>query len=880
MTENRYIYAFDEGRGDMRDLLGGKGAGLAEMTRAGFPVPEGFTITTRACRAYFSAGASWPEGLLDQLSEALGRLEEKTGLRLGDPSRPLLVSVRSGAVFSMPGMMDTILNLGLNDVTVEGLARLTGQDRFAWDCYRRLIQMYGDVVLGVPHHAFERVIEEQKRKRGVRLDTELTADDWRAVTEAFKDLVLAKTKRPFPQDPREQLEGAVRAVFESWNNQRAVVYRRIHNIPEDLGTAVNVQRMVFGNLGEDSGTGVVFTRNPSTGEKVLYGEFLVNAQGEDVVAGIRTPSPISALREVMPEVYDQLAGVARKLEEHYRDMQDIEFTVERGKLFILQTRAAKRTAQAAVKVAADLVKEGKIDRKEAVRRISPDSLQQLLHRRIDSSAELDLLAKGLPASPGAASGKVVFDADEADRLGSGGEAVILVRPETTPEDIHGIVAAQGVLTSRGGMTSHAAVVARGMGKPCVCGCESIRIDLQKKEFVTEGGRVVREGDVISIDGATGRVYAGAVPLVDPELSPEFRELLQWADEMRRLRVLANADNPEDAAKARSFGAEGIGLCRTEHMFLGPERVPVVRRMILAEDGEERRKALEELLPLQREDFRGILKAMEGLPVTVRLLDPPLHEFLPNPEELVVEVTLLRERGADPQQLREKETMLRKVRALYEANPMLGHRGCRLGITFPEIYRMQVRALYEAAAQLVREGVDARPEVMIPLVGHRKELEILRRLVEEEARKVLEAFGVELPVRVGTMIEVPRAALTAEEIAREADFFSFGTNDLTQMTFGFSRDDAEGKFLHHYVQGGVLEADPFVTLDEGGVGRLIRWAVEEGRRVRPSLKIGICGEHGGDPRSIAFCHEQGLDYVSCSPYRVPVARLAAAQAVRE
>lgn len=880
MTENRYIYAFDEGRGDMRDLLGGKGAGLAEMTRAGFPVPEGFTITTRACRAYFSAGASWPEGLLDQLSEALGRLEEKTGLRLGDPSRPLLVSVRSGAVFSMPGMMDTILNLGLNDVTVEGLARLTGQDRFAWDCYRRLIQMYGDVVLGVPHHAFERVIEEQKRKRGVRLDTELTADDWRAVTEAFKDLVRAKTKRPFPQDPREQLEGAVRAVFESWNNQRAVVYRRIHNIPEDLGTAVNVQRMVFGNLGEDSGTGVVFTRNPSTGEKVLYGEFLVNAQGEDVVAGIRTPSPISALREVMPEVYDQLAGVARKLEEHYRDMQDIEFTVERGKLFILQTRAAKRTAQAAVKVAVDLVKEGKIDRKEAVRRISPDSLQQLLHRRIDSSAELDLLAKGLPASPGAASGKVVFDADEADRLGSGGEAVILVRPETTPEDIHGIVAAQGVLTSRGGMTSHAAVVARGMGKPCVCGCESIRIDLQKKEFVTEGGRVVREGDVISIDGATGRVYAGAVPLVDPELSPEFRELLQWADEMRRLRVLANADNPEDAAKARSFGAEGIGLCRTEHMFLGPERVPVVRRMILAEDGEERRKALEELLPLQREDFRGILKAMEGLPVTVRLLDPPLHEFLPNPEELVVEVTLLRERGADPQQLREKETMLRKVRSLYEANPMLGHRGCRLGITFPEIYRMQVRALYEAAAQLVREGVDARPEVMIPLVGHRKELEILRRLVEEEARKVLEAFGVELPVRVGTMIEVPRAALTAEEIAREADFFSFGTNDLTQTTFGFSRDDAEGKFLHHYVQGGVLEADPFVTLDEGGVGRLIRWAVEEGRRVRPSLKIGICGEHGGDPRSIAFCHEQGLDYVSCSPYRVPVARLAAAQAVRE
>ncbi|MBX6394387.1 MAG: pyruvate, phosphate dikinase [Alicyclobacillaceae bacterium] len=880
MTEKRYIYAFDEGSAEMRDLLGGKGAGLAEMTRAGLPVPEGFTITTEACRAYFAAGGRWPEGLLDELDRALARLEERTGLRLGDPERPLLVSVRSGAVFSMPGMMDTILNLGLNDEAVQGLARRTGQERFAWDCYRRFIQMYGDVVLGVRHFAFEEIIEGQKEKRGVKLDTELTAEDWREVVERYKQLVLKETKRPFPQDPREQLLGAVRAVFESWNNQRAVVYRRIHGIPDDLGTAVNIQRMVFGNWGDDSGTGVVFTRNPSTGERTLYGEFLLNAQGEDVVAGIRTPSPIAELKQSMPAVYDQLVEVTRRLEDHYRDMQDIEFTVERGKLYLLQTRAAKRTAQAAVKVAVDLAKEGTIDREEALRRVSPDSLHQLLHRRIDESAELDRLAKGLPASPGAACGKVVFDADEADRRAADGEAVILVRPETTPEDIHGIVASQGVLTSRGGMTSHAAVVARGMGKPCVCGCESIRIDLRKREFVTEGGRVIREGDIITIDGGTGHVYAGAVPLVEPELSQEFRELLHWADGVRRLRVLANADTPEDAAKAREFGAEGIGLCRTEHMFLGPDRVPVVQRMILAEDEEERRRALEDLLPLQRKDFVGILKAMAGLPVTVRLLDPPLHEFLPNLEDLLVEVTQLRERGGDPGRLRERETLLRKVRALHEANPMLGHRGCRLGITFPDVYRVQVRALYEAAAELVREGVDVRPEVMIPLVGHRKELEILRRVAEEEARRVLQEQGVQVPIRIGTMIEVPRAALTADEIASEADFFSFGTNDLTQMTFGFSRDDAEGKFLHHYVHGGILESDPFVNLDEDGVGKLIRWATEQGRKVKPELKAGICGEHGGDPRSIAFCHRVGLDYVSCSPYRVPVARLAAARAVLE
>lgn len=877
MTQVKQIYAFDEGNAGMRDLLGGKGAGLAEMTRAGLPVPEGFTITTAACRAYFAAGGQWPEGLLEALDEAVSQLEERTGLKLGDPDRPLLVSVRSGAVFSMPGMMDTILNLGLNDDTVLGLARRTGQDRFAWDCYRRFIQMYGDVVLGVDHYAFEQIIDEQKAARGVRLDTELSAEDWKNVVEKYKQLVEKETKRPFPQNPREQLLGAVRAVFSSWNNQRAVVYRKIHGIPEDLGTAVNIQRMVFGNLGDDSGTGVVFTRNPATGEAKLYGEFLLNAQGEDVVAGIRTPSPIAQLEETMPEVYRQLLDVARKLERHYRDVQDIEFTVERGRLFLLQTRAAKRTAQAAVKAAVDLAKEGIIDRMEAIRRVDPDSLTQLLHRRIDEAADLDRLAKGLPASPGAASGRVVFDADEAVRRANEGEAVILVRSETTPEDIHGIVASQGVLTSRGGMTSHAAVVARGMGKACVCGCESVRIDFRKREFLVEDGRIIREGDVITIDGGTGQVYLGAAPLVDPVLSPEFQELLAWGDEVRKLSVLANADNPEDAAKAREFGAQGIGLCRTEHMFLGPDRVSIVQRMILAEDEEERGRALKELLPLQRQDFVGILRAMAGLPVTVRLLDPPLHEFLPNLEDLLVEVTQLRERGDDPDRLRERERLLRKVRVLHEANPMLGHRGCRLGITFPEVYRVQVRALYEAAAELAAEGVPVKPEVMIPLVGHHRELEILRAQVMEEAERVLQEKGVELPIQVGTMIEVPRAALTAGEIAAQADFFSFGTNDLTQMTFGFSRDDAEGKFLHAYVQGGILDADPFMVLDEPGVGRLIRWAVQEGRTANPELKVGICGEHGGDPRSITFCHNVGLDYVSCSPYRVPVARLAAARA---
>ncbi|GAB6936168.1 pyruvate, phosphate dikinase [Calditerricola yamamurae] len=874
---DKLVYLFEEGHGGLRNLLGGKGANLAEMTRAGLPVPPGFTVTTEACNRYYQAGRTLSEELKGQIEAALAKLEAKTGKRFGDPERPLLVSVRSGAPVSMPGMMDTILNLGLNDVTVEGLARLTNNARFAYDCYRRFIQMFGDVVLGVPHHRFEQVIDEVKQRRGVRHDPELTADDWRAVIERYKALIQRHTGEPFPQDVRAQLFAAVQAVFDSWNNQRAIIYRKIHNIPDHLGTAVNVQLMVFGNMGEDSGTGVAFTRDPNTGEKRLYGEYLINAQGEDVVAGIRTPQPIAALREAMPAVYEQFAAICERLERHYKDMQDIEFTIERGNLYVLQTRSGKRTAQAAVKIAVDLVKEGILTREEALMRVDPDQLTQLLHRRIDPKAPRLVLAKGLPASPGAATGRVVFDADDAEAWSKRGERVILVRPETTPEDIHGIVAAQGVLTSRGGMTSHAAVVARGMGKPCVCGCEALQIDLRARTF-TVGERVVREGDVITIDGATGEVLAGEVPLVDPELSPEFHELLAWADAVRRLAVRANADTPEDAAKARAFGAEGIGLCRTEHMFMAPDRVPVVQEMILAETPEERQAALKKLLPMQQGDFYGILKAMAGLPVTIRLLDPPLHEFLPNLEELIVEVTKLRQDPhADPERRMEKEALLAKVRKLHEFNPMLGHRGCRLGLVFPEIYEMQVEAIFRAAAQLVKEGIDVRPEVMIPLVGHVNELARLRKVVEEVARRVMAETGTRVAYTVGTMIEVPRAALTADEIAREADFFSFGTNDLTQMTFGFSRDDAEGKFLPHYLEHGILPDNPFITLDERGVGRLIAMGVAEGRKTRPDLKAGICGEHGGEKRSIDFCHRVGLDYVSCSPYRVPLARLAAAQA---
>lgn len=875
--EKQYVFLFDEGRADMKEILGGKGANLAEMTRAGLPVPPGFTISTEACTRYYEEAEQITPDIQSQIDKALQELENRVGKKLGDTKDPLLVSVRSGAVFSMPGMMDTILNLGLNDSTVKGLAELTGNPRFAYDSYRRFIQMFSNVVLDVDHYHFEHILEHVKETYNLTHDPELSAEQWQEVIAKYKELVRKETKADFPQDPKDQLNQAIRAVFKSWNNQRAIIYRRINKIPDHLGTAVNVQMMVFGNMGDDSGTGVAFTRNPSTGERELYGEFLINAQGEDVVAGIRTPQPIAALRDVMPEIFDQFHEISQRLEKHYKDMQDIEFTVERGKLFMLQTRNAKRTAQAAVKVSVDLVKEGLITKEEAILRVDPHSLDQLLHRRIDPHAEVNLIAKGLPASPGAASGQVVFDADVADKLANEGKKVILVRPETTPEDIHGMVASQGIVTSRGGMTSHAAVVARGMGKACICGCESLRIDLRAKQFTVDN-LLIKEGDWISIDGGTGRVLLGEVQLIDPLLSAEFKQLLDWADEIRKIDVRANADNPEDSIKAREFGAQGIGLCRTEHMFMAVDRVPIVQEMILAETLEERQAALDKLLPMQQGDFEGILKAMEGLPVTIRLLDPPLHEFLPNLEELLVEITKLRmQEDADAQLLREKENLLRKVRTLHEFNPMLGHRGCRLGMTFPEIYEMQVIAIFRATANLKQMGIDARPEVMIPLVGHVNELKAMRELVVQKANEVMDETGMHFDYTIGTMIEVPRAALTADEIATEADFFSFGTNDLTQTTFGFSRDDAEGKFLHQYVNDKILPENPFAVLDQTGVGKLIETAEKLGRNVKPELKLGICGEHGGEKSSIEFCYKAGLNYVSCSPFRVPIARLAAAHA---
>ncbi|MCL6612804.1 MAG: pyruvate, phosphate dikinase [Peptococcaceae bacterium] len=876
MASKKYVYRFDEGRADMKDLLGGKGANLAEMTRIGIPVPPGFIITTEACREFYIEGRKFPPGMEDQVREELKTLEKNTGKKMGDPENPLLVSIRSGAPISMPGMMDTVLNLGLNDQTVEGLARNTGDRRFAYDCYRRLLNMFGDVVLGIEHQKFERILEMQKDRKNVSFDHQLEAGDWEEVAREYKRLIERETSNPFPQDPMEQLFMAIYAVFNSWNNDRAKIYRKINKIPDDLGTAVNVQLMVFGNMGGDSGTGVAFTRDPSTGTNQLYGEYLINAQGEDVVAGIRTPQPISALEEEMPEVFRQFVDTCQLLERHYRNMQDIEFTIERGRLYMLQTRNGKRTAQAAIKIAVDMVKQGLITKEEAIMRVDPAQLNQILHRRINPSARLDVIAVGLPASPGAACGKIVFDADEAEKMGQEGEKVILVRTETTPDDIHGIVAAQGILTSRGGMTSHAAVVARGMGKPCVCGCEALRIDYDHEQF-TVGGQVFRKGDLISIDGATGQVIRGEVPMVDPDLSDEFRELLRWADEVRTLGVRANADTPEDAAKARDFGAEGIGLTRTEHMFMAQDRLPIVQQMILAAGPEERSSALDKLLPMQRGDFYGILKAMEGLPVTIRLLDPPLHEFLPHAEELAVEITRLRMTGGSPGDLAGKEELLRKVRSLSEFNPMLGHRGCRLGITFPEVYEMQARAIFEAAAMLVREGRRVIPEVEIPLVIDVNELAYLKEMVVRVAGEVMKETGVSFEYTVGTMIEVPRAALLADEVAAEAEFFSFGTNDLTQTTLGFSRDDAEGKFMADYLGKKILEENPFVVLDRKGVGKLMKMAVDLGRKTKPDLLIGICGEHGGDPDSIEFCHQIGLNYVSCSPFRVPVARLAAAQA---
>lgn len=872
----KYVYLFEEGNSNMRDLLGGKGANLAEMTNIGLPVPDGFTISTEACNAYYESGKSISSEVRAQVLQALQALEKKTGKRLGDASNPLLVSVRSGAVFSMPGMMDTILNLGMNDKTAAGLAALTGNPRFAYDSYRRFIQMFSDVVLKVDTYFFEQFLEEYREKKGYSQDPDLTSDDWQEVIEEYKRIVRRHTKKTFPQDPEEQLFLAIEAVFESWNNQRAIVYRRLNKIPDHLGTAVNIQSMVFGNMGSDSGTGVAFTRDPSTGEPRLYGEYLINAQGEDVVAGIRTPQQISALEREMPGVFAQFTDVCRRLEHHYKDMQDIEFTVERGKLYILQTRSGKRTAQAAIRIAVDMVEEGIIDKKTAILRVDPDQLNQLLHCRIDESKPRTVLAKGLPASPGAATGSVVFDADEAERLGNEGKKVILVRPETTPDDIHGIVASQGVVTSRGGMTSHAAVVARGMGKSCICGCESIKIDLKNKQFTVDG-QTVKYGDIITIDGSTGEVMLGEIPMIEPELSGEFQLLLKWADEIRKLGVRSNADNPADARKAFEFGAEGIGLCRTEHMFMDPARLPIVQKMILAESAVERREALDELLPMQQSDFMGIFEAMQGNPVTIRLLDPPLHEFLPDKEELLVDVTRLQLTAPGSPELAEKERLLRKVRQLDEFNPMLGLRGCRLGLIYPEIYEMQARAIFNAAANLLEKGVAVKPEIMIPLVGHVHELRVMRRLVVETAAKVQEERGVEISYVVGTMIELPRAALTADQIAGEADFFSFGTNDLTQTTFGFSRDDAEGKFLQHYTDMKVLPDNPFAVLDRDGVGKLVELGVKLGRTTNPRMKTGICGEHGGEKSSIAFCYQTGLDYVSCSPYRVPLARLAAAQA---
>ncbi|MDR7075889.1 pyruvate,orthophosphate dikinase [Neobacillus niacini] len=872
----KFVYLFHEGNGNMKETLGGKGANLAEMTRIGLPVPYGFTISTQACNAYYDSGKTIPSLVESQVLGALGTLEEKMGKKLGDAKNPLLVSVRSGSVFSMPGMMDTVLNLGMNDETVIGMGELTNNPRFAYDSYRRFIQMFSNVVLDINTYYFEQLLEETREQKGYHADPEMSAEDWKEVIEGYKGIVKKHTRKDFPQDPKEQLFLAINAVFDSWNNQRAIVYRRLNKIPDHLGTAVNIQSMVFGNMGNDSGTGVAFTRNPSTGEHVLYGEYLINAQGEDVVAGIRTPQPIQTLQDEMPAVYKQFTETCKHLEGHYQEMQDIEFTVERGRLFILQTRNGKRTAQAAIRIAVEMVEEGIIDKKTALLRVDPDQLNQLLHRRIDDKYQRTLLAKGLPASPGAATGQVVFDADEAEELGNAGKKVILVRPETTPDDIHGIVAAQAILTSRGGMTSHAAVVARGMGKACICGCDALKIDVKAKQFKVDE-KVINYGDIITIDGSTGEIMLGEIPMIEPQLSDEFQLLLAWADQERKIGVRANADNPEDAQKAFEFGAGGIGLCRTEHMFMDLKRIPIVQKMILAEKYNERKEALDELLPMQQGDFEGIFEAMQGFPVTIRLLDPPLHEFLPDKEELLVEVTKLQILDPTSPELKKKELLLKKVRQLDEFNPMLGHRGCRLGMVYPEIYEMQATAIFYAAAKLADKGMEVQPEIMIPLVGHVNELKQMRQLVIDAAEKVQEETGKQFEYTIGTMIEIPRAALTADQIAEEADFFSFGTNDLTQTTFGYSRDDAEGKFLQNYIENKVLPENPFAVLDQEGVGRLVEMGVRLGREAKPSLKTGICGEHGGEKTSIDFCYKTGLDYVSCSPYRVPLARLAAAQA---
>ena len=876
-AQHKWVYLFEEGNASMRDLLGGKGAGVAEMTRAGLPVPPGFTITTEACNAYYRhEGGGFPDGLWEQAMAALHHIEEKTGKGFGDAKNPLLVSVRSGAKFSMPGMMDTVLNLGLNATTLEGLAKLTGDRRFALDAYRRFIQLFSKIVLEVDGQIFESALADIKKHKRATTDADLDPNALEQLIADYRDIVRRHAKGEFPEDPLEQLRAAIGAVFKSWNNKRAIDYRNYNRIPHDLGTAVNVQSMVFGNMGDDSGTGVAFTRDPSTGEKKLYGEYLTNAQGEDVVAGIRTPKPISAMAKDLPRAYSQFEQIARKLERHYRDVQDMEFTIERGRLYMLQTRSAKRTAEAAVKIAVDMVRERLIKKNEAVLRVEPGQVDQLLHRRIDPTALVTVLATGLAASPGAAYGTAVFDADRAEEMAKNGEKVILVRIETNPDDVHGMIAAEGVLTSRGGRTSHAAVVARGMGKPCVAGAESVQVDLDNRRF-TAGGVTINEGEPFTIDGSTGRIIAGQVPMLDAEVSGELEELLRWADTQRRLEVWANGDYPHDAERARGFGAQGIGLCRTEHMFMEQDRLPIVQRMILARDEEERRRELDKLLPVQRDDFYGILKAMHGLPVVIRLIDPPLHEFLPSLEDLLVEVTRAQALGHPEAEWSEQARLLQAVRNLHEQNPMLGLRGCRLGLLFPEIIEMQSRAIMEAAVRLAAEGVDVHPEIMVPLVGTLEELRRTRAVIDATAAAVFAERKTRVRYKVGTMIELPRAALTAGQIAEAAEFFSFGTNDLTQTTFGFSRDDAEGKFLLRYVEDKILPRNPFETLDRDGVGRLMRIAVDEGKQARASLVVGICGEHGGDPDSIAFCEELGLDYVSCSPYRVPAARLAAAHA---
>jgi len=874
----KYVYFFGGGKAEggakMKDLLGGKGAGIAEMTNAGVPVPPGFTLTTEACIYFQKHNGSLPKDLLKQQDSALKRLETIMKRKLGDSKNPLLVSVRSGAKISMPGMMDTVLNLGLNDESVEGLSRVSNNPRFAYDAYRRLIQMFGDVVLGIEKSAFESKLGKLKKKKGVKLDTELDVSSLKELTAVFKKVIKENKGIDFPQNPRKQLEMARDAVFSSWNNVRAITYRKLNHIPDDLGTAVNIQTMVFGNLGVDSGTGVGFTRNPATGEKVFYGEYLTNAQGEDVVAGIRTPMPIGHLKKDMPKVYKELSRITTRLERHYKDVQDFEFTIEKNKLYMLQTRTGKRTARAAVKIAVDMVKERLISKREAILRFAPEQIDQLLHPIISPKAKIKVIAKGLPASPGAAKGAVVFTADDAvDKAKSG--PVILVRMETCPDDIHGLNAAEGILTARGGMTSHAAVVARGMGKPCVAGCGDLDISESNKKIVV-GNITIKERDIITIDGTNGNVILGDVPTVEPSFSGEFGEFMEWVDEIRTVGVRANADIPRDAKVARRFGAEGIGLCRTEHMFFAEDRLPFVQKMILAETEKDRKIALGKLLPLQRKDFLGLFKEMQGYPVIIRTLDPPLHEFLPNREELMVDIAVMKVKAGNKKEIEKKEKVLKRVQELHEVNPMLGHRGCRLGITYPEITEMQVRAIIEAACELAKKGKAVFPEIMIPLVGSISEFHNQKEVVVRIAEDVIQKYGVKVKYMVGTMIEIPRAAVTADEIAKEAEFFSFGTNDLTQMTFGFSRDDA-GRFIKDYIDKKILSRDPFQTLDQDGVGKLMKIAIEKGKSARKKLEVGICGEHGGDPDSVKFCCNLGMNYVSCSAYRVPIARLSAAQA---